>query len=43
MGAEGGGGMITALSEETGFICNVNQVSFLWDFYSYYKISVTVM
>ncbi len=26
-----GKGMITALSVETGFICNVNQDSFLWD------------
>lgn len=39
----GGGGMITALSEDTGFICNVNQESFLWDFYNHYNVSVTLL
>lgn len=40
---EGGKGMITVLSEETGFTCNVNQESSFWDVWNYCNVSVTLL
>lgn len=36
-------GMITVLSEETGFICYVNQESSFGDFCNYCNLSVTLL